>query len=206
MTHTRRCPRCKDDLPITAFGPNKQRVSGRNSYCVPCARLSGKDVRFRQRLKALQHYSGPVPKCACCGESNLEFLCFDHINGGGRKHIATIPSRNLGKWLAANEYPDGFRVLCHNCNMSLGFHGYCPHTSQSKLDARGVLQDKRACGEGNANAKLSNEAVVSLRAAIAAGTKSRAELAKEFGVSWSTVDRIKSGKSRARSFDPMDLL
>jgi hypothetical protein len=29
--------------------------------------------------------------------------------------------------LARNGFPDGYRVLCHNCNMALGQYGYCPH-------------------------------------------------------------------------------
>lgn len=39
----------------------------------------------RMRLEALQAYGG---KCACCGESNVEFLAIDHINGNGNKHRA----------------------------------------------------------------------------------------------------------------------
>lgn len=30
-------------------------------------------------------------------------------------------------WLIHNRFPEGFRVLCFNCNNSLGMHGYCPH-------------------------------------------------------------------------------
>jgi len=27
-------------------------------------------------------------------------------------------------------YPDGFRVLCHNCNMAYGFYKTCPHVRE----------------------------------------------------------------------------
>ena len=83
------------------------------------------DAKFR--VEALTHYGG---KCACCGESKLEFLCLDHINGGGNEDRR---QHGLGtsfyRWLRTNGYPDGFRVLCYNCNMALGMYGSCPHAS-----------------------------------------------------------------------------
>lgn len=81
----------------------------------------------RLRLAALEAY-GRV--CACCGESRIEFLAVDHIGGAGNEHRRNVKARsgqNLYNWLKSNGYPPGFRVLCHNCNMALGFYGYCPH-------------------------------------------------------------------------------
>lgn len=82
------------------------------------------------RLAALRHYSGGDPQCACCGEVKLEFLCIDHTNGGGnihrRKHKL---NGEIGPWLRLNGYPEGFRVLCHNCNFAASHYGYCPHNS-----------------------------------------------------------------------------
>lgn len=80
--------------------------------------------RHQARIEAVLHYGG---KCECCGESQTEFLAIDHINGGGNKHQKEINGMAIGIWLRKNGYPEGFRVLCHNCNMSLGFMGYCPH-------------------------------------------------------------------------------
>jgi hypothetical protein len=54
-------------------------------------------------------------------------LGIDHINGGGTKHRKEIKNFGIYKWLIDNNYPLGYRVLCHNCNCSLGFNGYCPH-------------------------------------------------------------------------------
>lgn len=81
----------------------------------------------------LCHYSvGPVPKCACCGEVNQEFLAIDHINGNGNKHRESLGFKAGGgssfyTWLVKNNFPEDFRVLCHNCNFSIGLYGYCPH-------------------------------------------------------------------------------
>jgi len=82
-----------------------------------------------QKNRILIHYGGNPPKCACCGEDKIEFLSIDHINGGGRKHRKEIGKSGMPfyRWLIKNNFPNGYRVLCHNCNLSLGFYGYCPH-------------------------------------------------------------------------------
>lgn len=82
-------------------------------------------ARRRQRERIIEHYGN---ECACCGEATYEFLAIDHINGGGAKHRRTLKSRSIYEWLIANNLPEGFRVLCHNCNMAHGCYGYCPHT------------------------------------------------------------------------------
>ena len=46
--------------------------------------------RKKRRLAALIHYGGNPPKCECCGESILEFLCLDHKYGSGNKHRKTL--------------------------------------------------------------------------------------------------------------------
>jgi hypothetical protein len=86
--------------------------------------LAQKETRKRRRLKVITHYGGI---CACCGESRYEFLGIDHINGGGVQHRKSLPGVNIDRWLIKNNFPEGYRVLCHNCNMSLGLYGYCPH-------------------------------------------------------------------------------
>lgn len=80
----------------------------------------------KAREEILAHYG---KSCACCGESRFEFLCLDHINGGGRKHRESIGSNNVSlcAWLKKNNWPTGFQTLCGNCNSSLGYYGYCPH-------------------------------------------------------------------------------
>lgn len=91
-----------------------------------------KEYRKRVRLEAIQHYGG---KCVCCGESHVEFLCFDHINNNGAEHRKKMPDRSIAPWLRRNNYPEGFRVLCHNCNMAIGIYGYCPHEEVLPNDA-----------------------------------------------------------------------
>ena len=78
----------------------------------------------RQRLAALGAYGG---KCACCGETTTDFLCIDHINDDGGAHRRQIGRGNIFHWLQKNEYPDGFQVLCWNCNAAKAMRGGCPH-------------------------------------------------------------------------------
>lgn len=88
---------------------------------------SRKKRNLEYRRKCISAYGG---KCLCCGESILEFLAIDHMNGNGNKHrkenrISAGSSTHY--WLVRNNFPEGFRVLCHNCNMAHGAYGYCPH-------------------------------------------------------------------------------
>lgn len=75
------------------------------------------------RKEVLNHYGN---KCACCAEETKEFLTIDHINGGGGKHRKEI-NGHVYRWLKKNNFPDGFRLLCYNCNCARGFYGVCPH-------------------------------------------------------------------------------
>ena len=89
--------------------------------------------RLKSKLDAIGFYSGGTVKCACCGESILQFLTIDHIKGGGDKHRATIKGLagvNFYKWLRKQGYPEGYQVLCYNCNCGKGRGEICPHKKQ----------------------------------------------------------------------------
>lgn len=83
-----------------------------------------------ERERAIAAYGG---KCACCGETQYEFLALDHENGDGGKHRREVGSK-MSRWLAQQGFPKdlGLRVLCHNCNSALGYYGYCPHNTKTK--------------------------------------------------------------------------
>jgi predicted restriction endonuclease len=85
--------------------------------------------RKELRTECITHYGG---KCACCGEKRYEFLAIDHINGGGSKMRKGIRKggNSFYLWIIKNSFPTDLRILCHNCNLSLGFYGYCPHKKE----------------------------------------------------------------------------
>lgn len=83
--------------------------------------------RAELKEKVLTHYGG---RCQCCGETAREFLTIDHINGGGTKHRRSVATSGdtFYRWIVRTGFPADLRVLCFNCNCSLGMFGYCPHT------------------------------------------------------------------------------
>ena len=94
--------------------------------------------RRKLRLLALSKYGGNPPKCACCEEAEIGFLTIDHINGiSNREHRKEIGNggSNLYSWLKKNNFPNGFQVLCYNCNCAKGHYGQCPH-KENKLKAK----------------------------------------------------------------------
>lgn len=77
------------------------------------------------RRMVMDAYGGPV--CACCGETIYEFLTIDHMNNDGADHRRAI-GQHLYRWLIENDYPEGFQVLCMNCNYGKQRNGgVCPH-------------------------------------------------------------------------------
>ena len=100
-----------------------------------------KDVlNFRQRMKTyilkmkvISHYSNGKNECECCGEKNFEFLTIDHLpNAPHKRNNENRSGTEFYHWLRRNNYPKGFRVLCMNCNFSIGKFGYCPHKLEGK--------------------------------------------------------------------------
>ena len=84
----------------------------------------------KERMIVLLHYGGNPPKCACCGETHIEFLTIDHISGGGRKGQAKKIKRG-GEYhrIIKENFPDDIQVLCLNCNWAKRFYKnkrFCP--------------------------------------------------------------------------------
>jgi hypothetical protein len=91
---------------------------------------TAKALRENLKFSVFAIYSEGQPKCACCGETIIEFLSVDHIKGKGMrygkdKRLQT--NYELFRWIIRHHFPKCFRVLCRNCNSSLGQYGYCPH-------------------------------------------------------------------------------
>jgi len=95
----------------------------------------------KNKIIVMEYYSGSSPpKCACCGESHIEFLEIDHIGGGGCEHrrkLGLVGGTVFYRWLIKNNFPKGFRVLCANCNRAYGSYKYCPHNKKETLISDG---------------------------------------------------------------------
>jgi len=88
-----------------------------------------KRSRTKLRTEVIDAYGN---KCNCCGESIIQFLTIDHVNGDGNKdRLASGRKRGghaLYSKLRREKYPKGYRVLCWNCNSGRHVNGgVCPH-------------------------------------------------------------------------------
>lgn len=134
----KRCERCRGHgrssrkrrrerlalLPGQCFKDGCVGNAGDSKYCADHAAQANETVKqfFRKaKLGAFAAYGGA---CFCCGESTVEFLSIDHIDGYKEGPRA---GQKLYMWLRRNNYPVGFRVLCMNCNTAKGLRGECPH-------------------------------------------------------------------------------
>lgn len=93
------------------------------------------------RREVLNAYGGM--KCACCGETEEQFLTLDHINNDGADHRRELLGKSgkvpgvtgsLYGSLKKKGFPPGFQVLCMNCNFSKFRNGgVCIHQAKSTL-------------------------------------------------------------------------
>lgn len=105
--------------------------------------------RFKERTFELweeaRDFFGP---CECCGESRIEFLSIDHRNGGGtqkRKNGEPCGRTLLARFKRVGwpiELKSEYRLLCYNCNQSIGFLGYCPHQVERDEAAKSESKTK----------------------------------------------------------------
>ena len=133
------CAKCKEFKPKDAFW--KGLIDGRQPYCIECLKRdrheNPKPVRATEakhvqtlRRAAMDAYGGRF--CKCCGETIERFLTIDHMNGGGIQHRKELGGgQKLYPWLQRNNYPEGFQILCFNCNCGRYLNGgICPHLDQ----------------------------------------------------------------------------
>ncbi len=153
----KRCIRCELVKPQSEYHKAKSRVDGLQAWCKQCAseyQMANRDAgntRLRAwrarnpeaqgrylkqaRIDCIAHYSSTdPPTCACCGVHEPEFLVIDHIHGGGGKERREL-GRSLFPNLRKKGYPDGYQVLCWNCNSAKHYHGMCPHERERQEQA-----------------------------------------------------------------------
>lgn len=104
------------------------------SDCIRKLRNEYSKSEHARTLRAKRHriireaaYAGYGGECVCCGESEFEFLCIDHVNGGGAEDRKKHSTWQIARRVIELDFPDDYQVLCHNCNLAKGFFGECPH-------------------------------------------------------------------------------
>ena len=121
--------------------------------CLTCKELLKSRYQARRdRLKdaAYAAYGGYV--CSCCGESEPLFLSIDHVDGNGGEHRREMGrgrghGMHLYAWLKQHAYPQGFQILCYNCNHGKHLNGnVCPHQKGSSSDSDCKQEKIQGCG------------------------------------------------------------
>ncbi len=149
IVERKRCIKCNEIKHIDLFSNSNRSSDGKTNICLLCHNLSKKEwlknnpdkhqVR-KDKCKAKEQEKRKIvrdaiikeygSKCECCGEINVLLLAIDHINGGGRKQRKELKvgGSGIASLLSRKSFPKGeYRLLCHNCNSSHGYYGYCPH-------------------------------------------------------------------------------
>lgn len=134
------CARCHKELPDNSFGPRPSRPTGKNYSCRGCCNAYNREYLARWRTpEKMFVYNNRAKKkirdavfshygwyCMACKESDPMVLSIDHIHNNGAEHRKQIFGRGkkgrppsgywLYYWLLKNKLPEGFQVLCMNCN------------------------------------------------------------------------------------------
>lgn len=82
-----------------------------------------REANERYKEAAINIYSNGDACCKQCKIADVDVLCLDHIRENGSEHrrylksVFGASSTNIYRILARQDYPDGFQVLCYNCNI-----------------------------------------------------------------------------------------
>jgi len=161
---SKRCSKCGEVKLLSEFYVRKNKSL--MAECKVCTRLRSKarmnsekrveilkkdNESHRRKYKQIKDavfaaYGGH--KCACCGETEPLFLTLDHINNDGAEfRKKNFPGKNWRfsagsrtyRWILKNNFPDGYQVLCANCNHGKRTNnGICPHEQRVTTSSQNV--------------------------------------------------------------------
>ena len=163
------CKECTKERTRTRYyGPMYAEIKGRQNDA------ARKRTSLIKALVFAKYSGGDGYRCACCGETELIFLTLDHIHNDGNEFRRKTFGRHTAagfttySWLFKNGCPEGFQVLCANCNHGKRMNnGVCPHQVRRN--------DHPETGVGSSDPKREashvDEDMVSSAARVAAASK-----------------------------------
>lgn len=116
------CVRCRKPNPRTPM-----------LLCQSCADKSAEENKKRDwalKQEVFNHYGGFTCSCPPCGVSHPDFLTLNHKAGNPWRNFENRAGILLWRELKRKNFPEGFEVLCYNCNCASGKRnsgGTCPH-------------------------------------------------------------------------------
>ena len=138
------CVKCGETKLHDDFVKCKQNSMGRTTECKDC-RAKAQVERYQnippeKRKRSPEVHAGVARRhkeavfdhygreCRCCGEDNPLFLTVDHIEPIGTKNRYEQGQNKIYSFLRRKGFPEGFQILCFNCNCGRARNGgVCPH-------------------------------------------------------------------------------
>lgn len=121
------CAECEQWKSENDFTTDCMRKDSKNVYCNKCRsmRIYAYNVRETRRvkLKCMLGYGG---RCNCCGDSRVEMLTLEHVNGKGIRCQTT----SLMRKLIELKFPVGYLCLCYGCNVATKHGRPCIHSKE----------------------------------------------------------------------------
>lgn len=111
----RKCSKCQKVKDESEFYRRKDRPKGSafHPQCLECGKIRSVKYREELRVKIFEMYGS---KCVVCGETDLDVLTVDHVNGDGNKERSNwgSPIKFYNQIIKLKR--KDLRVLCRNCN------------------------------------------------------------------------------------------
>lgn len=103
-----------------ALRKQHQRYFEKRQQILSKNRAATRALTERIRLSVLRRYS-PQLKCRRCGLSGIRVLTIDHLHDDGAVHRKKgLLGSKFWRWLINSNFPEGYQVLCMNCNFAKG--------------------------------------------------------------------------------------
>ena len=118
----------KKEMANNYYKVNKDKINAKNrldNVRKEKRREEAKIKRLEIKNIVFNHY-GRI--CSLCGETDERTLTIDHINGNGNKHRREEIHghyQTIYFWLVRYNFPEGFRVLCMNCQFKHKYANRC---------------------------------------------------------------------------------
>jgi len=134
------CGDCGQLKLVDCFNKHYNKISGGGLFksCIKCknkAACARNKIRgtcmIDSRILKLEFLIAYGGKCTCCGETEIDLLTIEHIRGKGHELIYGNTNLLIRK-LRKLEWPEGYTVLCWNCNLSTKNNRPCPHSKEYK--------------------------------------------------------------------------
>lgn len=137
MTETRKCPRCKEELPIAHFGKNRRNKNGVQTYCKTCTVIKVKESQERHkerynkyqreyhqnlRDENLERARNFRRRRYVRAKYGITLGVYNELMGQPRCDICSAEFSQVGKPHLDHCHTSGVirGVLCSSCNIGLG--------------------------------------------------------------------------------------